>query len=139
MVVAAVPQDASLAAGDAIRGYPDSRSGWCARVGPSGLGTDKRVVGGWGVRSKWNGAPRRGNRSVSCVRTGEAKLRGRTREMILPLLLRDQDKCSPTGVLRLPASVWCPGALRCPGGVTAGNAADADADADADGNAIGYC
>ena len=52
-----------------------------------------RDGGGEGVRSKWNGVHRPGNRFVSCVRAGEAKLRGRARKMIPPLL-RNQDKCS---------------------------------------------
>ena len=59
-----------------------------------------QFVGAWaggrreeGVRSKWNRVHRPGKRFVSCVRAGEAKLRGRARKMIPPLL-RNQDKSS---------------------------------------------
>ena len=58
----------------------------------------------------------------SCVGAGEAKLRGRAREMIPPLLERNQDKCSPW-----PVFCGCPPVSRrvsqgvarvsrCPGG-----------------------
>ena len=52
--------------------------------------------------------PRPGNRFVSFVLAGEAKLRGRARGMIPSLLGRNQDKCSsatPTGWRRWPEGV----------------------------------
>ena len=76
------------------------------------------------MRSKWNGDPPPGNRfrfRVRVVRAGEAKLRGRARGVIPPLLGRNQDKClsSPSGWRRLPGVSrgvpWVSG--RCPAGV----------------------
>ena len=55
---------------------------------PDGLRGERRVVGGEGVRSKWNGEPPYreidfGFVFVRAVRAGEAKLRGRARESVL--------------------------------------------------------
>ena len=64
------------------------------------------------MRSKWNGVPRPGNRFVSFVRAGEAKLRGWAREMISSVA---RAQTGQMGVLG--ARPWLNVFSGCPAGV----------------------
>ena len=86
-------------------------------------------IGGWGGESFCETANREIVSFRSCVRAGEAKLRGRAREMIPPLLERNQDKCCSSVCVGVCVGgggplvarwcpVWCP--VWCPAGVPFG-------------------
>ena len=77
--------------------------------------TDSEIdIGGWGVRSQWNGDPPPGNRfrfRVRVVRAGEAKLRGRARGKCPSLAEARPDQM--TGVRQMWAR-GVPPVSRCP-------------------------
>ena len=54
------------------------------------------------MRSKWNGVPRPGNRFVSFVRAGEAKVRGWAREMISSVARAQTSQMGVLGARRGP-------------------------------------
>ena len=101
----------------AVRLHLKSRGG---RRGATPKLAQSRSIGGWGVRSKWNGEPPYreidfGFVFVRAVRAGEAKLRGRARESLL-WLRRGRTKSISPG-RPVPRGVP-PVSRRCPAGVT---------------------
>ena len=111
---------------------------WGAFSGPLGASVAldwgiTQIIGGWGVRSKWNGEPPYreidfGFVFVRAVRAGEVKLRGRARgksplaearpdqkSLVRQTVSRGASRC-PAGVPPVPRGVPSV-SRRCPAGV----------------------